>query len=107
MGEEPAVQPEVDVDGVPALVVVEEVLAVGVGVLKNLAVEECRGLEEAALWRAHPYRGTAEPGGVVAREAVDRVAFGHSWTSRGGDGPDEANEQGQGHRASREPMGPA
>ncbi len=68
-------QPEVDVDDAVAERG-EEVLAVGRHLVEHPSVDE-GGVGEAALGAGHGDRTAGEAGALGARQAVQRVAFGH------------------------------
>lgn len=66
-----------DVDDEVVGVDVEEVLAVGVGALQHLPVDELGVEREPALRRRHGHLVPHEAPRVGLREAADGVAFGH------------------------------
>jgi hypothetical protein len=72
-----AVQPEVDVQRHVALVVVQQVFAVGGGVEQDPAVDAARTVGEASLRAADRHGSAGEQGAVPPGEAVDGVTFRH------------------------------
>jgi hypothetical protein len=76
-GPELAVQPEMDVQEPLGLEAVEEVLAPRFDAPQLVPVEQRSPFAEPALGRAHSNRLTDEGLRLIARDAMDGVAFGH------------------------------
>ncbi|GAA4070717.1 hypothetical protein GCM10022214_28020 [Actinomadura miaoliensis] len=62
----------------------QQVFAVGVGVVEDVAVDEAGAVGEASLGAVGAHGPAAEPVAVFGGQAVDGVSFGHSAPSIGG-----------------------
>ncbi|GAA4154686.1 hypothetical protein GCM10022416_54550 [Actinomadura keratinilytica] len=61
----------------------QQMLAVGVGVLEHLTIDQAGAVGETPLGAVGAHGPAAEPGAVFGGQAVNGVSFGHSGPSIG------------------------